>query len=230
MLSVIIPTIQKKMNVLVKLVNILKQDACVSEILLINNLPEKSINLDIFSQENIDKVNIIIPKSNLFVNGSWNYGVQICKNNNFVLFNDDLLVCKDFCSAVVNSEFFNSENTGLLGFDTRSIQEFPFETEDLDFPVGDISEISFSRQDRYMSTGNWGSVIFGKRQNYYAIPNDLKIIYGDNFLLYCNMKLGKINYKIGGMKIHHIGSSSSRSSEVSQEVAGDIKNSKKYLK
>lgn len=230
MLSVIIPTIQKKMKVLAKLVNILKKDVCVSEILIINNLPEKPINLNIFSQEELDKVNIINPTSNLFVNGSWNYGLQICKNNNFALFNDDLLICEGFCSAVVNSEIFNKKNTGLLGLDTRSIEEFPFETEDLDFPNGNVSEISFSQQDRHMGTGNWGSAIFGKRQNYYSIPKDIKVIYGDNFLLYCNKKLGKINYKIGGMKVYHIGSSSSRASEVSNVVAADIKNSKKYLK
>lgn len=105
MLSVIIPTVQKKLEVLKRLTELLEKDNSVSEIFVINNKPEISLDL------RGDKLKIYTPEENLYVNPSWNFGVSKIKNDNFVLMNDDLLICRDFCSQIVKSEVFNDEKT-----------------------------------------------------------------------------------------------------------------------
>ena len=86
LVSVIIPTIQKKLEILEELVEILSRDVSVSEIIIINNKPELPL---LFNNE---KVRIHTPETNLYVNKSWNLGVSLAKNNNFCLMNDDLII------------------------------------------------------------------------------------------------------------------------------------------
>ena len=82
MLSVIIPTVQKKLEVLKTLVGILEQDSSVSEIFIINNKPDIPLNLS------GSKLKIYTPEENLYVNPSWNLGVSKIQNDIFVLMND----------------------------------------------------------------------------------------------------------------------------------------------
>ena len=223
MLSVIIPTVQKKIEVLKTLINLLQKDSSVDEIFIINNKPEVSLE---FSG---NKLNIYTPEANIYVNPAWNLGINKIKNENFVLLNDDLLVCEDFCKRVVNSEIFNDKKTGLIGVYPGSITQFS-KADNIDVPENKINaEPEFLPLDRYLGTGDWGVAIFGKKQNYYEIPEDLKIIYGDNYLIYQNMKNHKQNYSVSNLPINHIHSSSSASPEFSKIVAEDILNSKKYF-
>ena len=223
MLSVIIPTVQKKLEVLKRLTELLEKDNSVSEIFVINNKPEVSLDL------RGDKLKIYTPEENLYVNPSWNFGVSKIKNDNFVLMNDDLLVCRDFCSQIVKSEVFNDEKTGLIGVSTGSINQFS-NVDYIEIPPENASAPVFKPLNRYLGTGDWGIAIFGKKHNYYEIPDDLKIIYGDNYLIYQNLKNNKQNYSVSNLPVNHIHSSSSASREFSQIVAADIKNSAKYFK
>lgn len=223
MISVVIPTVQKKLKILNALVSVLAEDSSVNEILVINNKPEEKLT---FSGS---KVWVYTPKSNLYVNAAWNLGISLIRNDNFVLMNDDLIVCKDFCSKVVLSETFNAPNTGLIGYSPSYINNCG-DTDMLALPVVAENEIpSFSEMKKYMGTQDWGITIFGKKENYYVIPEDLKIIYGDNYLLYQNLKNSKINYEIKRIPVNHIHSASSASSEFSAIVADDIRNSNKYF-
>ena len=223
MISVVIPTVQKKLKVLYELLVSLSSDSVVDEILLINNKPEQKIEFE------LNKLKIYTPKTNLYVNQSWNLGVSMAKNDNFVLMNDDLLVCQDLCKMVVESEVFNSKDTGLIGVSPAFINQF-LNVDIIEKPiVQEGMSIKFSRTDKFLSTGDWGIAIFGKKENYYVIPDDLKIIYGDNYLLYENLKNRKINYEIKNIPFNHIHSSSSASPEFASIVASDINNSKKYF-
>ena len=222
MLSVIIPTVQKKLEVLKTLTDLLDKDSSVSEIFIINNKP--SVPLDLSG----DKLRIYTPDENLYVNPSWNLGISKIKNENFVLLNDDLLVCKDFCKTVVESDVFNDGKTGLIGVFPGAIKQFS-DVDFIEIPLSESTEPQFKPLNRYLGTGDWGVAIFGKKQNYYVIPDDLKIIYGDNYLIYQNMQNNKLNYSVSGLPVNHIHSSSSASREFSQIVAGDIHNSKKYF-
>lgn len=222
MISVIIPTVQKKMGVLKTLVAILEQDNSVDEIIVINNKPEKPIL--IFSS----KIKTYTPQTNLYVNGSWNLGVKLCKNENFVLMNDDLLIPQNLCEQVVNSKVFKRKTTGLIGVSENYINQFK-NVDMIESPINTSEKIDFIPLNRFLGTGDWGIAIFGKKQNYYEIPDDLKIIYGDNYLLWQNVLNKKRNYAITNLEFNHIHSSSSASSEFSSIIVSDIRNSKKYF-
>lgn len=222
--SVIIPTVQKKLSVLLELLNTLEADKFVDEILVINNKPEVPLRFGGYY-----KVRVIQPKENLYVNPSWNLGIEECKNNNFLLLNDDLLICPDLIGSVMTSDVFNDPKTGLLGAANQSIVQFNSgDTETLLHPDSD-DEIKFLPLTNYLGTGDWGISIFGKKENYYKIPDDLKIIYGDNYILYKNLQNNKLNYQIAGKTYHHIHSSSSASAEFSNVVCADCTNQEKYF-
>ncbi len=223
MLSVIIPTVQKKLEVLKTLVGILEQDSSVSEIFIINNKPDIPLNLS------GSKLKIYTPEENLYVNPSWNLGVSKIQNDIFVLMNDDLLVCNDFCKTIVESDVFNNEKTGLVGVSPTAINQFA-NVDYIAIPAfPQISKPEFKPLNRYLATGDWGVAIFGRKQNYYKIPDDLKIIYGDNYLLYQNVQNNKQNFSVVNLPVNHIHSSSSASREFSSVVVNDIRNSKKYF-
>ena len=223
MISVIIPTVQKKLKVLATLIKLLSEDRSVDEILVINNKPEVPLDLS------GDKLTIYTPKENLYVNPSWNFGVSKIKNENFALLNDDMLVCKDFCKKIEESDIFNNETTGLIGVSPSVIKLFD-ETEYTLPEIPAETKAAFTPLRRYLSTGDWGNAIFGKKKNFYQIPDDLKIIYGDNYILYKNQINNKINYSITNLTCLHLHSVSSGSAEFSPVIRDDIINSKKYFK
>ena len=115
MLSIIIPTIQKKPKILASLVNLLKDEECVSEIIIINNLIDTPIPETLFTENNYQKIKMVTTSKNLYVNPSWNMGVMLSKNENFALFNDDLLVCKGFCQKVIESDTLNRQYIRMSG-------------------------------------------------------------------------------------------------------------------
>lgn len=205
-ISVIIPTIQSKIKVLNKLLMILKDDSAVDEIVLINNSQEKFVPV-----KKIKKLKIFNQKKNLFVNPSWNLGIELIKNDYFLIINDDILCPYNFCSIVMSSDIFDKDDTGLVGLCQSYINNFDRTTfDDIDIPVFDESKpIEFESFDYYMGTGEWASAFFGNKKNYYQIPDEIKIIYGDNYLLKRNLDAGKKNYSMKNLVCNHIASSSS---------------------
>ena len=220
-ISVIIPTIYKKPKVLYKLIETLSSDICVEEILLISNAEQ------IITLPNTLKLRIYKPEANLYVNASWNIGINLIKQNNFLIINDDILICEDFCKTIVNSDIFNREDTGLIGLNPMSIKQFPSDVDDLEIPVK--SNPIILKYCKFLDMGDWGSAFLGKKQNYYAIPQDLKIIFGDNYLAYKNLLNNKFIYSISNMKFNHIHSASSASSEFKEICKSDCINAKKYF-
>ena len=216
-ISVIIPTIQKTLEVLEQIIVLLSQDESVEEIILINNKVENPLDYD------FPKLRIITPNENLYVNASWNLGIKESKCENFLLLNDDLLFGKNFCSNVLKSEIFNKESTGLIGMNPSMIKGF---NELVNFK----DEVAILQPfTNYLGTGDWGISIFGKKSTWFNIPDDLKIIYGDNFILYQNQLIKKINYSIVNLPCRHMHSVSSASPEFSNVVGQDIMNAKKYF-
>ncbi len=112
MFSIVIPTLQKDTKILKMLLDELSQDQTVGEIILIDN------SLQGF-EYNSDKLRIIIPNENLFVNPSWNLGVEKAKFDYVGILNDDILLPKNLVSDVYS--FLQGENIGLVGIDKKSI-------------------------------------------------------------------------------------------------------------
>jgi len=225
-ISVIIPTIQKCIPVLKKLVKLLSQDKVVSEILIINNKPE-----DLCGFESLKKVRILNQKENLYVNASWNLGIETITNDIFLIINDDILPVKNLCTLIYQSEILNKKMTGLIGISPQFINQHDRNsTSDIEIPQADEAHPEFLNLNKYQNTGDWGSAFFGRKKNYYRIPNELKIIYGDNYLLFMNFQNAKMNYQIAGLPFNHIHSLSSAAPEFWNIVQNDMQNASKYIR
>lgn len=210
--SVIIPTLQKDTRILQALISILEADDAVSEIIIINNAvhpfePELTGN----------KINIYTPPENMYVNKSWNYGVAAAKNDIFLIINDDIICCDNFCSVILLTGIFERETTGLVGIDNDYLRNYSKDriTERF-FSINNkytYADVTLNRLDSYKKLGDWGSAFMGRKAAYHNIPEKYKIIYGDNHLLKKNMEEGKINYKMSGISFNHLHSLTSFSQE-----------------
>lgn len=186
-ISVIIPTIQSSIQLLNGLVENLEKDPAVEEIIIINNAKPK---LDLEGT----KVVCLNQKKNIFVNNSWNLGVETSKSEYFALINDDLILPENFCSKVLP---YLSKEKGIVGIDTTSVIDIdnPLDTNNDNYEIH-LNEVS----ERKLS---FGIAMFGHRESYYKIPKCLKIFCGDDYLIYANKKHNKNNYAIQNCKIKH---------------------------
>lgn len=203
-LSVIIPTIQSKLKVLNKLLTIFEQDSVVDEIILINNAQNEFV-----PTVPIKKLKIHNQTKNLFVNPSWNLGIQLMRNDYFLIINDDILCPHNFCSLIMSGDVLDKEDTGLIGIYHWQMKFYDLNADDMDIPTySNNSPVKFIPFDYYMGTGQWASAFWGNKKNYYQIPDELKIIFGDNYLLKQNLEAGKKNYFARNIIFNHISSSS----------------------
>ncbi len=217
MFSIIIPTLQLNKFVLNKLLDELIEEELVGEIILIEN------SLKGFESKS-DKIKIVIPQKNLFVNPSWNYGISIAKYDYFGLINDDIIIPKNLIKQIY--EFLNTnEDIGLVG--SSEISRIKYEEEEFNsYPKN--SKCEFEQINRM--TEGWGVCIFGKKENYFIIPRKLKVFYGDDYLFDTNIKNNKKNFKIEKVIIKHLVSLSSQKFEIEylyeDEIYKLIKNNK----
>ena len=218
--SVIIPTLQKDINILNILVKSLIKDDFVDEILVIDNSLKGKLNF------NSSKVKILKVDKNLFVNQAWNYGIENMKNEYFALLNDDLLLPEKFFVQIY--EFIKkTPDCGLIGLESSTVinkkdknfETYPKTTPLLFKPINNIDE----NRDYF-----WGSAIFGKKENYYKIPSDIMIWSGDRYLMLKNKLDNKKCYAIYNTKIKHYGSLSSNNPKFDAIKKKDKENYLKY--
>ena len=181
MLSIIIPTMQKDNDILNMLIEELTDKDCIGEIIIIDN----SLKGLYFPS---NKVRVIIPKSNLYVNPSWNLGVNEAKFEYIGILNDDIIFPQNIFKQIYNF-ISDNEHCGLVGLDTIPKTT---KSEFLCYPID--SEISIYPID--YRCNSWGSAIFGRKENFYEIPENLKIWCGDDYIFKMNTNNGFINYKI----------------------------------
>jgi len=209
MLSIIIPTMQKNNVILNLLLDELVCCDCIDEIVLIDN----SCNGYNYNSE---KIKLIIPENNLYVNSSWNLGVKVSKNEYIGILNDDIIFPKNFFEQVF--EFLkNNQNIGIIGLDT--IVKTP-ESKFNSYPEN--SNVYFSQTD--IRENCFGSAMFMKKENYFNIPENLRIWFGDDYLFEKNIEKGFRNYKIINADIKHIHSNTCKSEEFSEIIKKDIEN------
>ena len=158
MLSIIIPTMQKDLDVLNKLLFELQESDVVGEVVVIDNSCKGF-------DTKFNKVKVFTQKENLFVNPAWNLGIKLSDPNYkvFGILNDDLILPKNLFKAV-DDFFFNSDLTvGLAGIDCATntpksdFDEYPKD-----------SEVKFEIMDKM--AGFWGAAYFGLKENYFVIP------------------------------------------------------------
>lgn len=211
MFSIVIPTLQKNTKILKMLLDELNKDTAVGEIIIIDN------SLQGF-EYNSDKIRVIIPKKNLFVNPSWNLGAKEAKFEFVGILNDDILIPENLCSEI--HKFLQDEEAGVVGVDETSITETTY-NDDTTYPENN-QEIIYTPQENELYIGYWGIAIFGRKKNFFKIPKNIKIWCGDNYLLKRNEEAGHKNYQFKCSNILHIGSLSSGSSKLDYIKHRDI--------
>ena len=188
-LSVIIPTLQKNVRVLTMLLNQLISDENTDEIIVIDN-SKQGLNIQ------SDKLRVIIPKENLYVNPAWNLGVKEVKNQYIGIINDDLIFPKNFISKVIDFLILNSD-VGIVGLDTIE----PTKPDDFDNYPKDTG-IEFKKI--FERNSCWGSAMFLKKSLYCEIPLEMKVWFGDDFLFEKIKEQKKTNYRIINSNIKHL--------------------------
>ncbi len=201
-ISVVIPTLQRDVETLNNLVSTLLNDAMVDEILIIDN------SLQNYSFNN-EKVRVIVPQENLFVNPSWNLGVREARNEYVCLANDDIRIPNNFCTKVLENF---SDDFGVVGMDNAYVTNTRNKDNKVVIDINKV-ELNDSREVNFKPvkyrTHNFGIMMFFKKENYVEIPEDLKIFYGDDWIIYHANKKGKQSQVCTGQEIYHLGSLSS---------------------
>lgn len=161
--SIIIPTLWKSKRINKLLFDLIKCEF-VDEIILIDNGGKF---FEYF--EALDKVKLVQPDENMYVNPSWNLGVKLAKNNSIALVNDDINFNPNIF-GIIDSKVL--DGVGIIGMGEGNYKE-PIDEER--GPYLDIWQPG-------INDWGWGCMILLKKQNWLEIPNEIKIWYGDNII------------------------------------------------
>ena len=185
--SAIIPTLWKAKDFTDHLVDVLVEDISVGEIIIIDNAPT-----DFFYTH--DKVSTFCLEENIYVNPSWNLGVEESDYDKFIIFNDDIIIPYSF---IFQLEEWITEDIGLIGLDSASIIKVTqFDTENIT-----LLDRKIELQRAIKRNWGFGMAIAGHKKSYYKIPENIRIWYGDDYLFQMNNEGGKINYVIDDIPI-----------------------------
>ena len=185
--SAIIPTLWRAKEFTDHLVNVLVEDKSVGEIIIIDNAPAD------FFYDN-EKVVMLRQEENIYVNPSWNLGVEESDYDKFIILNDDIIIPYNFVSQL---EKWLTEDRGIIGIDKPSV-----------IKVADCSNENITFLDReialksiVMRDWGFGIVMAGHKKSYHKIPENIRIWYGDDYLVQMNNEQGKVNYVIDDVPI-----------------------------
>jgi hypothetical protein len=185
--SVIIPTLWKAKKFTDHLVDVLIEDESVGEIIIIDNAPAD------FFYDN-EKVITLKQEENLYVNPSWNLGIEEADYDKFIIFNDDIIIPYNFVSQL---ESLLTSDKGIIGVDAPSVISIEgFNDKNITFLDRKIELKSITNRD-----WGFGITIAGHRNSYYKIPENIRIWYGDDYLVQMNNEVGKVNYVIDDIPI-----------------------------
>ena len=185
--SAIIPTLWRAKEFLDHLVNVLIEDESVGEIIIIDNAPA-----DFFYEH--DKVITLWPHENIYVNLSWNLGIEESSYDKFIILNDDIIIPYNFVSAI---EGLLIPENGLIGIhiDGR-VRVDSFNDKNITFLDREITLKTVKEREEYRVL-----VLSGHRETYPKIPENIRIWYDDDYLVQMNNEVGKVNYVIDDIPI-----------------------------
>jgi glycosyltransferase involved in cell wall biosynthesis len=161
MFSVIIPTLWKS-DKIKPLIQSLIDCELVNQIIIISNERNELEDRFMFFDE---KILVYPAKENFYVNYSWNWGVNLAKNKQVAILNDDILIDTNVFS------FLNDKLTdvGVVGmcFENYALKQ----------------SVSMNLTDVVERPYGFGCAMFIHKSNYVDIPFDLKIACGDDYLI-----------------------------------------------
>jgi glycosyltransferase involved in cell wall biosynthesis len=198
MFSVIIPTLWKS-DKIKPLIQSLIDCELVNQIIIISNERNELEDRFMFFDE---KILVYPAKENFYVNYSWNWGVNLSKNKQVAILNDDILIDTNVFS------FLNDKLTdvGVIGmcFENYALKQ----------------SVSMNLTDVVERPYGYGCAMFIHKSNYVDIPFDLKIACGDDYLI--KYAKGKAK-KLYGCKIESDISTTTRLPEFGLIQAEDYK-------
>ena len=124
--SIIIPTLQKCKPVLNLLLDELIESDEVEEIIVIDNT-RRGLG------RTHSKLKVVAPCENIYVNPSFNLGMEFVNCPYWGFINDDILIPKNLLSQV--GEFLTSDKVGIVGLDSEITEETAVEG----LKLGDIN-------------------------------------------------------------------------------------------
>ena len=203
--SAIIPTLWKAKEFTDHLVDVLIEDESVGEILIIDNAPAD------FFYDN-EKVVILRQEENIYVNPSWNLGIEESDYDKFIILNDDIIIPYNFVSQL---EGMLTPDKGIIGIDERGVIRTPrFDSKNITFLDRKIDLKPVKKRG-----WGFGITLAAHRKSYYKIPENIRIWYGDDYLVQMNSKHFKTNYIVDDLPIFTMMSATSDLEEFE-----DIKN------
>ena len=166
----IIPTMWRKS---LFTINVLKYYVSLDEItkiIIIDNDIGRRPKSEVFDS---NKIKIIDYGKNLYVNESWNRGMENAGEDLICICNDDIRVDKLAISLISEFESLNPNAIDLIGvsndISTKCFGICPF-------------KFDITKNIGLQAGGLFGIAMFIRRKNYKKIPKDLKVWFGDDYL------------------------------------------------
>ncbi len=163
--TVIIPTLWRSVQTK-ELLHTLDVSDNIDEIVLIDNAQKlNDEHIESFSE----KFTIIRPVSNVYVNPAWNMGVDISRNDNIVISNDDIVWNPQILNHIDEDTLIKS---GIIG---QSFNNYKIHDNSTNIP-----KIVPTKTRNFA----WGCMMLIHKSNWKPIPEQLKVWYGDDWLIY----------------------------------------------
>jgi hypothetical protein len=166
--TIIIPTLFKKPETLKDIINQFKNKYNIH---IIDNSPGS--NCKIFEKDCF----VSYFRQNIGVNPAWNFGIQNCKTEYYVLLNDDIILNKNIIE--IGEEILEDITIGLVSFKTlehieKKIYNSLYKNSKNIPNIVNVTDLSLEKRQ--------GWFMMGRTKEYYFIPDELKIFFGDDLL------------------------------------------------
>lgn len=181
--SVIIPTMWAS-NKISRMVEVYDKCNYINEVLIINNKPEDSLNL------NSNKVREIYRGENIYVNPAWNLGIEEAREENIIIANDDIY----FKNLTELLEIIPLREKMIIGADISSYEQIKQDNGEIT-PIEQYNGDIIIEPTNVMNWG-YGTFLIMKKNSYQPLPENLLIWGGDTIQFQNNN-----SYVFKGIKI-----------------------------
>ena len=173
MFSVIVPTMWRCLDIFQRALKQYVEHELVGEIIVINNDHARTPDWEVL---NSDKIRMFTPGQNIFVNPSWNIGVEMSKYDLLNIVNDDIIVDPKIFNKLQNRLTPDSGPHGCLSGEAkfRHPPNTDYSIDFIDWRPGDV--IHHFGQCMFMHKATWTPIIDG-----------LNIYFGDDFIFHTNL-------------------------------------------
>ena len=159
--SIVIPTLWKSDRTK-RLISDLQECEYVDEIIIIDN------SYDGYQDTLVGKIRFVSFGGNIYVNPAWNKGIQLARNNQIALLNDDINFNPNIFE-VITEDVLNQ--FGIIGMGEGNYKSLNIDGD----PILDVWQ-------PHKNDWGWGCFIMFDKKYWIDIPDNIKIWYGDNFI------------------------------------------------